>query len=47
MTDTDRRTFVTGAALAASVAVAAPAVAQGGEGAAAPTTPAAARYPKP
>jgi NAD(P)-dependent dehydrogenase (short-subunit alcohol dehydrogenase family) len=47
MTDTDRRTFVTGAALAASVAAAAPAVAQGGEGAAAPTTPAAARYPKP
>ena len=47
MTDTDRRTFVTGAALAASVAAAAPAVAQVGEGAAAPTTPAAARYPKP
>ena len=47
MTDTDRRTFVTGAALAAGVAAAAPAVAQGGEGAAAPTTPAAARYPKP
>jgi len=47
MTDTDRRTFVTGAALAASVAAAAPAVAQGSEGAAAPTTPAAARYPKP
>jgi len=47
MTDTDRRTFVTGAALAASVAAAAPAVAQGSEGAAAPTTQAAARYPKP
>lgn len=47
MTDTDRRTFVTGAALAAGVAAAAPAVAQGGQGAAAPTTPTAARYPKP
>ncbi len=44
MTDTDRRTFVTGAALAAGVA-AAPAIAQGG--AKAPTTARAAAYPKP
>ncbi|KQR80889.1 SDR family oxidoreductase [Sphingomonas sp. Leaf343] len=44
MTDTDRRTFVTGAALAAGVA-AAPAIAQGG--AKAPTTAQAAAYPKP
>ncbi len=44
MTDTDRRTFVTGAALAAGVA-AAPAIAQGGVKA--PTTAQAAAYPKP
>lgn len=45
MTDTDRRTFVTGAALA-GVAAAVPAAAQNG-GAAAPTSPAAAAHPKP
>ncbi len=44
MTDTDRRTFVTGAALAAGVAAAAPAIAQGAKPA---TTPQAAAYPKP
>ncbi len=43
MTDTDRRTFVAGAALAGVAASAAPAVAQGTQ----PTTAAAAAYPKP
>jgi NAD(P)-dependent dehydrogenase (short-subunit alcohol dehydrogenase family) len=48
MPDTDRRTFVTGAALTAgAVAVADVASAQGGAGAGAATTPAAAAYPKP
>jgi NAD(P)-dependent dehydrogenase (short-subunit alcohol dehydrogenase family) len=48
MPDTDRRTFVTGAALTAgAVAVADIASAQGGGGAGAATTPAAAAYPKP
>jgi NAD(P)-dependent dehydrogenase (short-subunit alcohol dehydrogenase family) len=48
MPDTDRRTFVTGAALTAgAVAVADVASAQGGGGAGAATTPAAAAYPKP
>ncbi|MGT2513094.1 hypothetical protein ACVOMT_01525 [Sphingomonas panni] len=46
MTDTDRRTFVTGAALA-GVAAAVPAAAQTGGGAAAPTSAAAAAHPKP
>ncbi len=46
MTDTDRRTFVTGVALTGVAAAAAPAAAQGG-GAAAPTTAAAGAYPKP
>ncbi|KQN91728.1 NAD(P)-dependent oxidoreductase [Sphingomonas sp. Leaf67] len=43
MTDTDRRTFVAGAALAGVAASAAPAVAQGTQ----PTTAAPAAYPKP
>ena len=48
MPDTDRRTFVTGAALTAgAIAVADVASAQGGGGAGAATTPAAAAYPKP
>jgi NAD(P)-dependent dehydrogenase (short-subunit alcohol dehydrogenase family) len=47
MTDTDRRTFVTGAALAATAAVVAPATAAQGSSAKAATTPAAAAYPKP
>ncbi len=47
MTDTDRRTFVTGAALAAGAAVAAPATAAQGAAAKAATTTAAAAYPKP
>jgi NAD(P)-dependent dehydrogenase (short-subunit alcohol dehydrogenase family) len=44
MTDTDRRTFVAGAAFAAA---AAPAVAQAQQGGGASTTPTAAAYPKP
>jgi len=48
MTDTSRRTFVTGVGLAAGAAAAAPAAAvQGGSGAGAPVTPAAAAYPRP
>jgi len=48
MPDTDRRTFVTGAALTAgAIAVADAASAQAGGGAGAATTPAAAAYPKP
>jgi NAD(P)-dependent dehydrogenase (short-subunit alcohol dehydrogenase family) len=48
MPDTDRRTFVTGAALTAgAVAVADVASAQSGGSASAATTPAAAAYPKP
>lgn len=47
MTDTNRRTFVTGAALAAGAAVAAPATAAQDAPAKAATTPAAAAYPKP
>lgn len=47
MTDTNRRTFVTGAALVAGAAVAAPATAAQGAPAKAATTPAAAAYPKP
>lgn len=43
MTETDRRTFVAGAALAGVAASAAPAMAQGAK----PTTTAAAAYPKP
>jgi NAD(P)-dependent dehydrogenase (short-subunit alcohol dehydrogenase family) len=46
MTDTDRRTFVAGAALAAGAAVT-PASAQKPKGAGAATTPVAATYPKP
>lgn len=46
MPDTDRRTFVTAAATMAA-ASASPVLAQGGEGAAKPTTPSAAAYPKP
>ncbi|MEP9401020.1 SDR family oxidoreductase [Sphingomonas silueang] len=45
MPDTDRRTFVAGAALAGAAAAAAPAIAQGSGGQA--TTPAAAAYPRP
>ena len=51
MTETDRRTFVTGAAIAsaaaAATAAAAPAAAQGTQKPAAPTAPAAANYPTP
>ena len=47
MTDTDRRTFVTGAALASAAAATAPAAAQGARKPAAPTAPAAADYPTP
>jgi NAD(P)-dependent dehydrogenase (short-subunit alcohol dehydrogenase family) len=48
MTDSSRRSFVAGAAIAAGAAAAAPVAAQAGKGGAkAATTPAAAAYPKP
>jgi len=47
MTDTSRRTFVAGAAIAAGAAAAASAGAQEKTAPGAPTTPAAAAYPKP
>jgi len=47
MTETDRRTFVTAAALAAGTAATATATAQEKTPPGAPTTPAAAAYPKP
>ena len=47
MTETDRRTFVTGAALVAGAAATTSAAAQESGGPKAPTTPAAASYPKP
>jgi len=47
MTDTDRRTFVSGAALVAAASTSPVAAAQGGDKPAVPTTPAARAYPRP